>query len=83
MPVEDEIYGGNNDGDPTHFDNSCGVVQQVSAGLNLDEEICLATTGNTDVRRCRVEEVSTDMVELEGTIAADEVDITKAMMYIN
>ena len=37
----------------------------------LDEEIGLAAAGNTDVGRCRVEEVGTDMVgEPEGTVSA-------------
>jgi len=62
------------------------VVPQVSGGseLKLDEEISLAAAGNTDVGRCRVEEVGTNMIdmvgELEGTVAAEEVGITEATL---
>ena len=63
-----------------------GVVPQVSGGSDqeLDEEIGLAAAGNTDVGRCRVEEVGTMtyMVgELEGTVATEQVGITEAMLW--
>ena len=39
-------------------------IRRVRVNVNLDEEISLAAAGNTDVGRCRVEEVGTNMTDM-------------------